>query len=95
MLKCLQAGPVTDVCMSVVTEAELLYSVEVSPRRNQDAAGLGAFLPYVEARASAVFWKMLKMTNSAGRTGAIPISQISRPFNMSSCDIVDHHDVTS
>ena len=44
----LQAVPVTDVCMSVVTKAELLYGVEVSPRRNQDATALAAFLPYVE-----------------------------------------------
>ena len=43
-------GPVDDVCMSVVTKAELLYGVEVSPRRAQDAAALAAFLPYVEAR---------------------------------------------
>ena len=49
VLKRLQAVPVTDVCMSVVTKAELLYGVEVSPRRNQDAAALAAFLPYVEA----------------------------------------------
>jgi tRNA(fMet)-specific endonuclease VapC len=35
--------------MSVVTKAELLYGVEVSPRRAQDAAALAAFLPYVEA----------------------------------------------
>lgn len=48
VLKRLQAVPVTDVCMSVVTKAELLYGVEVSPRRNQDAAALAAFLPYVE-----------------------------------------------
>lgn len=41
--------PVTDVCMSVVTKAELLYGVEVSPRRDQDDAALAAFLPYVEA----------------------------------------------
>ena len=51
LLKRLQAAPVTDVCMSVVTKAELLYGVEVSPRRNQDAAALAAFLPYVEALA--------------------------------------------
>ena len=38
---------------------------------------------------TAVFWKMQKMTNSAGRTGAIPISQISRPLTMSSWVIVD------
>jgi tRNA(fMet)-specific endonuclease VapC len=49
VLKCLQAVPVTDVCMSVITKAELLYGVEVSPRRAQDAAALAAFLPYVEA----------------------------------------------
>jgi tRNA(fMet)-specific endonuclease VapC len=35
--------------MSVITRAELLYGVEVSPRRAQDAAALTAFLPYVDA----------------------------------------------
>jgi tRNA(fMet)-specific endonuclease VapC len=49
VLKRLQAAPVSDVCMSVITKAELLYGVEVSPRRAQDAAALAAFLPYVEA----------------------------------------------
>jgi len=49
VLKRLQAVPVTDVCMSVITKAELLYGVEVSPRRAQDEAALAAFLPYVEA----------------------------------------------
>jgi tRNA(fMet)-specific endonuclease VapC len=49
VLKRLQAVPVTDVCMSIVTKAELLYGVKVSPRRNQDAAALAAFLPYMEA----------------------------------------------
>jgi tRNA(fMet)-specific endonuclease VapC len=48
VLKRLQAVPVGDVCMSVVTKAELLYGVAVSPRRAQDAAALAAFLPYVE-----------------------------------------------
>ena len=51
VLKRLQAVPVADVCMSVVTKAELLYGVEVSPRANQDAAALAAFLPYVQALA--------------------------------------------
>src|SRR5262245_60782470 len=41
--------PVTDVCMSIITKAELLYGVEVSPRRAQDAAALAACLPFVEA----------------------------------------------
>jgi tRNA(fMet)-specific endonuclease VapC len=49
VLKRLEAVAVSDVCMSVITKAELLYGVEVSPRRSQDAAALAAFLPYVEA----------------------------------------------
>ena len=49
VLKRLQALPVDDVCMSIVSRAELLYGVEVSSRRAQDAAALGALLPYVEA----------------------------------------------
>jgi tRNA(fMet)-specific endonuclease VapC len=48
VLKRLQSVPLTDVCMSVVTKAELLYGVELSPRRAQDTAALAAFLPYVE-----------------------------------------------
>ena len=49
VLRRLNAVPVVDVCMSIVTKAELLYGVEISPRRAQDAAALDAFLPYVEA----------------------------------------------
>ena len=45
VLKRLQAVPVADVSMSVVTKAECLYGVEVSPRRAQDAAALAALLP--------------------------------------------------
>jgi tRNA(fMet)-specific endonuclease VapC len=48
VLRRLQAVPVADVCMSVVTKAELQYGVEVSPRRAQDTAALAAFLPYVK-----------------------------------------------
>jgi tRNA(fMet)-specific endonuclease VapC len=48
VLRRLQAVPVTDVFMSVITKSELLYGVEVSPRRAQDAGALAAFLPYVE-----------------------------------------------
>ncbi|MGH9385421.1 MAG: type II toxin-antitoxin system tRNA(fMet)-specific endonuclease VapC [Vicinamibacterales bacterium] len=48
LLRRLQSVPVTDVCMSVITKSELLYGVEVSPRRSHDAAALAAFLPYVE-----------------------------------------------
>ena len=49
LLKRLAAVPVSEVCMSVVTRAELMYGVEVSPHRGQDAAALAAFLPYVDA----------------------------------------------
>jgi len=49
VLKRLQSVSVGDVCMSVITKAELLYGVEVSPRHAQDASSLAAFLPYVEA----------------------------------------------
>jgi tRNA(fMet)-specific endonuclease VapC len=48
VMKRLQSLPVTDACMSVVTKAELLYGVELSPKRAQDGAALAAFLPYVE-----------------------------------------------
>jgi tRNA(fMet)-specific endonuclease VapC len=44
----LRGIPVADVCISVLTKSELLYGVEVSPRRTQDDAALRAFLPYLE-----------------------------------------------
>ena len=49
VLKRLRSVAVEDVCMSVITKAELLYGVELSPRRDHDAAALAAFLPYVDA----------------------------------------------
>jgi len=48
VLKRLSRVPVNDVCISAVTKSELLYGVEVSPRRKQDEAALGSFLNYVE-----------------------------------------------
>jgi tRNA(fMet)-specific endonuclease VapC len=48
VLKRLQKVPVSDVCISVITKAELLFGVEVSARRQQDEAALKAFLRYVE-----------------------------------------------
>ena len=44
----LRKTSVNDVCISVITKSELLYGVEVSPRRQQDEAALNAFLQYVE-----------------------------------------------
>jgi len=48
LLKRLQKVPVDDVCISVITKSELLFGVELSPRRQQDEAALSAFLRYVE-----------------------------------------------
>jgi tRNA(fMet)-specific endonuclease VapC len=48
VLKRLQKVPVSDVCISVITKSELLFGVEVSPRRRQDEAALSAFLAYAE-----------------------------------------------
>jgi tRNA(fMet)-specific endonuclease VapC len=48
VLKGLAKVPVSDVCTSVITKSELLFGVEVSPKRRQDEAALAAFLGYVE-----------------------------------------------
>ena len=48
VLKRLQQVPVGDVCISVITKAELLFGVELSPRRQQNEVALNAFLRYVE-----------------------------------------------
>lgn len=48
VLKRLQKLLVSDVCISVITKSELLFGVEVSPRRRQDELALSAFLRYVE-----------------------------------------------
>jgi len=47
VIKRLARVPVSDVCISVITKSELLFGVEVSPKRRQDDAALGAFLRYV------------------------------------------------
>jgi tRNA(fMet)-specific endonuclease VapC len=44
----LQQVPVGDVCISVITNCELLYGVELSPRRSQDQTALDAYLRHVE-----------------------------------------------
>ena len=48
VLKRLQRVPVSDVCISVITKSELLFGVELSPRRQQDELALKEFLVYVE-----------------------------------------------
>src|SRR5271156_2168298 len=48
VLKRLGTLPVSDVCISVITKSELLFGVEVSPKRRQNEAALAAFLDYIE-----------------------------------------------
>ena len=48
VLNRLQQVPVSDVCISVITKSELLYGVEISPRRHQDEIALDAFLAHVD-----------------------------------------------
>ncbi len=48
VMRRLTKTPVNEVCISVITKSELLYGVEMSPRRQKDEAAIEAFLPYVE-----------------------------------------------
>lgn len=48
VLKKLGTVAVADVCISVITKGELLYGVEVSPRRQQDQTALDSYLRYIE-----------------------------------------------
>ena len=72
----LQQVDVDAVCISVVTESELLYGVEISPRRQQDEAALSAFLRYVQVlpfdRAAAQEYATIRddLKNRGARTGA-------------------------
>ena len=43
----LRSVPVSDVCISVITKAELLFGVELSPRRQQDSVAVDAFLRHL------------------------------------------------
>lgn len=48
VLKHLQKVPVDEVCISVITKSELLFGVEMSPRRQHDEAALTAFMQYID-----------------------------------------------
>jgi len=45
--------PIGVVCISVITKSELLFGVEVSPRRQQDHSALEEYLRHVEVLAYA------------------------------------------
>jgi tRNA(fMet)-specific endonuclease VapC len=44
----LEACAVGDVCVSAITRSELMYGVEVSPRRAKDQRSLDIFLEHIE-----------------------------------------------
>lgn len=72
LLKRLRKVSVSDVCISVITKSELLFGVEVSPRRQQDEAALSAFLGYVEVldfpdKASLFYAKIRADLKALGR----------------------------
>jgi len=48
VLRRLQTVPIGAVAVSVITKSELLYGVEVSPRRQQDSLALSEYLRHVE-----------------------------------------------
>ena len=48
VLRRLQQVPIGAVCISVISKSELLFGVEVSPRRQQDHAALDEYLRHVE-----------------------------------------------
>lgn len=48
VLKKLRRVAVGDVCISAITKSELMYGVELSPRREKDQLALDAYLKYVE-----------------------------------------------
>jgi tRNA(fMet)-specific endonuclease VapC len=48
VLRRLQTVQIGNVCMSVISKSELLYGVEISPRRQQDTVALAEYLRQVE-----------------------------------------------
>lgn len=70
--KRLEKIPVGDVCISVITKSELLFGVEVSPRRQQEEAALNAFLSYIEVldfpdKASAHYAQIRASLKKSGK----------------------------
>lgn len=48
VLRRLQTAPIGVIAISVITKSALLYGVEISPRRQQDAVALSEYLRHVE-----------------------------------------------
>lgn len=47
VIRHLTSVPVGDVCVSAITQAELMYGVEVSPRKQQDGERLAVLLRHM------------------------------------------------
>lgn len=43
-----ESAPASDLCISAITKAELLYGAVISPKRDRDEETLNRFLPYIE-----------------------------------------------
>lgn len=48
VLEKLQAVPVSSVCISAITKSELMFGIEISPRRLKDETSLQEYLQYVD-----------------------------------------------
>ena len=48
VLRRLRSVAVSDVCVSAITKAEMMYGVEISPRQQKDQRALDELLRYVE-----------------------------------------------
>lgn len=66
VMRRLQKTPIASVCISVITKSELLYGVEVSPRRHQEQAAVDEYLRYVEVLdfpdAAAIHYARIRAT---------------------------------
>lgn len=72
VLKRLQTVPIGVVFISVITKSELLYGVEVSPRRQQDTVALTEYLRHVEVLdfpdEAALHYAQIRAALKAGGT---------------------------
>jgi tRNA(fMet)-specific endonuclease VapC len=48
LLQKLQTVPTSAVCISAITESEIMYGVEISPRQQKDRAALEFFLRHIQ-----------------------------------------------
>lgn len=48
LLEKLQTVPTSALCISAITKSEIMYGVEISPRRERDRAALEFFLRHVQ-----------------------------------------------